>query len=343
MGLLSWLKPNPIEAPKLAERAPVRGAQPPPTAVASAQAPASWAARPPEPDAGALASFLTAEVTRVTSELRDSLGRGHDAADSLELLDSLGAGVDGVIRRPPLAAQQALAACRDPNTSLGQILESFHQDPALTQALLKHANSPFYSTGGPVSSLQEAAQRVGLGGLNSVLLTAIVEGLLCRPGGDFGAMVQQVWTHMVRTAPAARRLARVAKVPQEAAYTLGLLHDLGKLIVFDRLTAQRTAARHTSRVSRAFLSSLLASVHGPLGGLAALAWNLEPDAARAIATHPRQAIRYQGERMSQVLAVAEWADITTVRDQVRDFEALWLRAGIELNLDECRAALEEGR
>jgi HD-like signal output (HDOD) protein len=299
---------------------------------------------PVEADGAALEVNLRADLDTAVAELRALHRAEPEARDAGRLLDELSGNLAAEIRRPPLAAQQALAACRDPNASFAKILESFHQDPALTQSLLKHANSPFYAVGGVgCSSLVEAAQRVGLSGLHSVLMAATVEGLLCRPGGEYGAMVHQVWTHMVRTAPTARRLARVARLPLETGYTLGLLHDLGKLIVFDRLAAHRTASHQTARIGRAFLREVLARTHGPLGGLAALEWNLAPDAARAIATHPRDRRRYQDEVMSQVLAMAEWADITTVRQEARDYGALWARAGLTLDLDACQAELDEGR
>ncbi len=296
-----------------------------------------------EPDVETLATALKADLAVGLGELRAGVRDGLEARDPESLLDQLGGGLASAIRRPPLAAQQALTACRDPNASLGQILESFHQDPALTQLLLKHANSPFYATGSGCSSLIEAAQRVGLTGLHSVLMAATVEGLLCRPGGEYGAMVHQVWTHMVRTAPLARRLARATRLPHETAYTLGLLHDLGKLIVFDRLTALRAATHHTARIGRGFLREVLIRTHGPMGGLAALEWNLDPAASRAIATHPREGRRYRDEVLSQVLAIAEWADLSAIREETRDYDAFWKRAGLTLDLDACRAVLEEGR
>ncbi|MBM4187322.1 MAG: HDOD domain-containing protein [Gemmatimonadetes bacterium] len=344
MGFLSWFKsdkpaakPSPLPVPL--PRTAARAAAPVVVPVVVPPSQPESGLREPEQDGAALHAFLAERVASAVQRFRSKIGDAAGMGDTRRLLDDLGRNIDGVIRRPPIAAQQALAACRDPAASLETILASFHQDPALTQALLKHANSPFYSTGSSVSSLTEAAQRVGLTGLNSVLMAAIVDGLLCRPGGEFGPMVQQVWTHMVRSAPAARRLARVAKVAPETAYTLGLLHDLGKLIVFDRLTVQRTAGRHTAKIPRDFLTALLAELHGPLGGLAALAWNLEPEAARAIAAHPRGPIRYRGERMSQVLAVAEWVDLTTMRGQARDYPAFWERASLDLDLDACREAL----
>lgn len=339
---LSWLKADPGPAGASAPPSPASG----PVAAAEmpSASPSPSSGRAAEPDGAALKAALRQALDGAVQALRRPLGSGAEADDARGLLDDLAGDPVAAIRRPPTAAQQALTACRDPDASYGKILESFHQDPALTQSLLKHANSPFYAVGGAnCNSLQDAAQRVGLTGLYSVLMSATVEGLLCRPGGEYGSMVQQVWTHMVRTAPISRRLARAAKVPAEMAYTLGLLHDLGKLILFDRLSARRAATRHTARLAKPFLRDALAELHGPLGGLAALRWNLDPDAARAIATHPRGGYRYQDEIMSQVLAIAEWADLSTVRDETRDYEAFWSRAGITLDLEACRTVLEEGR
>jgi len=272
------------------------------------------------------------------------------------LLRDLSGDVAAAVRRPPLAAQQALVACRDPNASLGIILDTFRQDPALTQKLLGHANSPFYSAGhGAVNSLHAAAQRVGTGGLHAVLMTAMVEGLLCRPGPEYEVMAQKVWSHMVRTAPIARLLGRTVGLPAETCYTLGLLHDLGKLIIFDRLSALRTATRQTLRLPRPFLTELLGRLHGPIGGVAALAWNLDVESARAIAAHPRTSYRrYQdswygqlgvtleeseGERIGQVLALAEWWDLATIRGEAKEMETFWARSGLTLPIDDCGLAL----
>lgn len=295
-----------------------------------------------EANSAELIKALECQVRSALAELEQALPAAERRGDPGTLLQDLSGELTGAIRRPPMAAQQALAACRDPDASLGRILETFHQDPALTQSLLKHANSPFYSLGGgSATSLREAAQRIGISGLHGVLMSAMVEGMLCRPGGEFAEMVQQIWTHMVRTAPVARRLGRAAGLPPETCYTLGLLHDLGKLIVFDRLTSLRTASRHTLRLPRVFLRDLLGKTHGPLGGLAALVWNLDASAARAIAAHPRDGIRYHGEAMSEVLCVAEWWDLSTLKEGPRDYEALWARAGLTTSVEACRVALDD--
>jgi hypothetical protein len=96
-----------------------------------------------------------------------------------------------------------------------------------------------------------------------------------------------------------------------------------------------------ARVPDGFLSRALRDLHGPLGGLAVLNWGLDDAAARAVASHGRIDLRFPGGTMSEVLCVAEWADLTEILDRARDYESLWERAGLTLPLPACRELLED--
>ena len=120
----------------------------------------------------------------------------------LRLLD------ETAIRQRPVAAQRALAVARNPMSSATQLVHIFEQDPALTEALVQMANSSFYRRGTqPCIAITEAILRVGVGGVEAIVTTNMVEGLLCRPGSAYGQLLVQVWSHMTRTAQIARTLA----------------------------------------------------------------------------------------------------------------------------------------
>ena len=145
------------------------------------------------------------------------------------------------IRQLPLAAQRALAMLGD-EASTASLALLFEKDPAITQSLLVRANSAYYNpTGKRVLSMSNAITRLGHGGVRNVLIQNSLQGLVCRPGGALDAMVEQAWSHMVRTAPLARAIAPDFGVDGEKAFALGLLHDVGKLVTFDRLTASGAA------------------------------------------------------------------------------------------------------
>jgi len=211
------------------------------------------------------------------------------------------------IRQAPVAAQRALAKTRNPDISITQLVMVIEEDPTLGQALLRYANSAYYSTSGGdiVVSLKQAAQRVGTAGVRNVVLAGMLDGMLCRPGGSYQTMVELVRGHMVRTAPIARAIALGFAVPNDDAFALGLLHDVGKLMVFDVIGTMRHELRRDLAITRDAVHEVLKQLHEPLGGLAAARWGLGDAVARAIATHHRAPVPEADDRMSELLFVAE--------------------------------------
>ncbi|MEP6571582.1 MAG: HDOD domain-containing protein [Gemmatimonadota bacterium] len=280
------------------------------------------------------------EFNERSEALRESLPDEMKRDDAPALLESLGAGMDVVIRQPPLAAQEALAMCRNTEASIGQIVALFQRDPILTQALLRQANSSYYARGGGTCiSMLDAAVRVGTKGAYNVLLGSMVEGMLCRPGGSFGTMLNEVWTHMVRTAPIARRIGPAFGVGSEPAFALGLLHDMGKLVLFERISALRSDRRRDVRLSPTFVRWALRRLHEPLGALAVLRWGLGEEAAAAVARHHRQPPPEAGNPRSEVIFVAERADLAEVAGRKLDLEEVWTVGELTGNRQETAALL----
>lgn len=267
---------------------------------------------------------------------------GEGSSDAAKLLKSLLAPAAQMIRQPPAAAQRALDASRDPEVGNAVMSRLFEEDPSLSQALLRFANSAYYATSSASCvSVPAALQRVGFSGVQNVVLGRMVEGLLCRPGAGLQPIVDQVWTHMVRTGPIARALAPEFGMKPDAAFALGLLHDVGKLVIFDRLGALRAELRRDLRLTPLFLSRMLTQLHEPLGALAALQWSMGGMCARAIGTHHRSPAPIEPSLPSELLFLAERVDLARSREQALDLDGWWeagalltRRAGVEKILGE---------
>jgi HD-like signal output (HDOD) protein len=230
----------------------------------------------------------------------------------------------GLVRQPPVAAQRALALTRDTDTSVSKLVALVERDPTLGQALLRYANSAYYATdGGPCTSFAAAIQRVGMGGVHNVVLGALLNVLMCRPGGAYQVLAEKSWSHMVRTAPIARAFAPAFDVNTDEAYAIGLLHDAGKLVIFDRLGSLRTHLRRDLAIPYTSLAALLRMLHEDLGALAALQWGLGANIARAIAAHHRAPVPQVQDSLSEVLYLAERCDISVQHRRPIDLESLW--------------------
>jgi HD-like signal output (HDOD) protein len=174
-----------------------------------------------------------------------------------------------------------------------------------------------------VVSLHGAVQRVGTSGVHNVVLKTMVDGMLCRPGSAYQDLVNLAWQHMVRSAPIARALAPAFRVAPDEAYALGLLHDVGKLVIFDRLGELRKSLRRDVAFPLPVLGVVLRMLHEPLGGLAALQWGLGAGVAHAIATHHRAPVPEMYDPRGELLYFAERLDLARARGRPVELERWW--------------------
>jgi HD-like signal output (HDOD) protein len=261
--------------------------------------------------------------------LRDTYDEATRRSDGPALVDSLVAHRDDVVRQPPAAAQRALEVSRDPMSSTAQIVSLFENDPSLTQSLLALANSVYYSRGAdPVVSIHDAVRRVGLRAVESVLMESMVQGLLCRPGGAFDRMVRMTWTHMQRTAPIARALAPEFGVHPDTAYSLALLHDVGKLVIFDHVSTLRSEVRRELRIPERFFHDVLGHLHEPIGGLAMLRWGMGGEAAHGVGEHHRHPVPETASPLTEALFVAEAVELAHTNHARLDWDVIWSSGGI---------------
>lgn len=247
-----------------------------------------------------------------------------ECADHKLLLGGLVSAGRSVVGQPPVVAQRQLKLTRNPTISFSQIADIIRSDPSLTQGILRLANSAAYTSSGLRSStVTMAVQRIGTKGVESVILGQFVEGLLCRPGGQYDEMVGQAWEHMIRVAPLAMIFAPAFGVQPEEAYTLGILHDVGKLVFFDHMTSQRMKLQRTLNVSASLVTASLHNLHELLGGLACAEWGLDARIVDAISTHhgPERGLVVSPE--AQVIYLADRLDHETQGGKLPDLEAIW--------------------
>lgn len=252
--------------------------------------------------------------------------------DAMVLFERISKGGEKTVRQPPAAAQRALDLLRR-DVPISELVRLVEQDPVLAQSLLRFANSATNAAGGRSSSLSESIRRVGTQGLRSVILSSMVEGMLCRTGTEYDGMVRQVWEHMVRTAPLARALAPGFGVVADEAFTLGLLHDVGKLVLFDRLGTLRAELRRDVKLNTHVMPRLLGALHEVLGGAAALRWGLGKAAVGVVSSHHRRGDPMEPNLPAECIYIAERLDLAMVRHEpvnlVRWFEEGRLQASFE--------------
>lgn len=115
-----------------------------------------------------------------------------------------------------------------PTASAYSIAPLIELDPALTTLVLRLANSAYYGLRHRVASAQRAIAVVGFENVRT-FATARAAGAL-EPGGE--GLPPGMWEHAVETAAAASVVAPLVGVRREDAFSVGLLHDLGQMVLY---------------------------------------------------------------------------------------------------------------
>lgn len=110
-------------------------------------------------------------------------------------------------------------------------------DQTLTAKVLRYANSSYYGATGKISTIQQAITLLGMGTVRQLITAAALAVSFpdnrCK-GFDFNAF----WRHSMATAVCARIMARHLHLNQDFAFTAGLLHDIGRLVLVTRFPTE---------------------------------------------------------------------------------------------------------
>ena len=188
----------------------------------------------------------------------------------------------------PAVLLELIELLRRDDVSADQLASRISHDQALAAKTLRLANSSFYGVPRQVKSVSDAIAVLGLRTLRTVVTTAVFTGSFKpAPGNTFN--FNAFWRHSIGTAVCAKLLAEATRLDAEAAFTLGLLHDIGRLVLascFAQAHAQMLDHRqaHDTTVLESE-RAVLGIDHAEVGALMAEHWRFSPDLIMAIRHH----------------------------------------------------------
>lgn len=224
---------------------------------------------------------------------------------------------------------------------IDQLAEGIAKDQSLAARALRVANSSFYGIPHKVASIHDAIVILGFRAVGSLVTAASVTSFF-KPPPEVPFDPIRFWRHGIGAALCARALAREAGLDTEAAFTAGLLHDIGVLML---LTAR---PRHYAEVlarrqERDCLlveaeQELLGFDHAAAGAALASRWRFPDEVVRAVALHHTLEPGREGAAQPTLVDVAHVANILAhALDLAGDPDALvppldttsWQRLGLD--------------
>ena len=136
----------------------------------------------------------------------------------------------------PAIAVRVMQITSDPRAKLPDLKRMIETDEALALKVLKFSNSALYGRAGRVSTLTAAITALGFLTVRWLAVTASAHTLF-RKGGGHDSDHTALWEHSLKCAITSRILADRIGGGQdiEEAFVAGLLHDIGKLAILDKI------------------------------------------------------------------------------------------------------------
>jgi putative nucleotidyltransferase with HDIG domain len=187
----------------------------------------------------------------------------------------------------PAVALRVLEIAQDEKSSAADLASVIATDQAMTTKLLRIANSAYFAAGREVTTARDAIVMLGMMEVRRLVLTSALMGRF----DNAGTMnVSSFWGHGLAVGMDAEVMARHTRLaPPEEAFTAGIIHDIGKLVMDQYLREQFSAATTLATSKGMPLERAEAEVfgftHAQLGARLAEVWRLPSSLGEAIAHH----------------------------------------------------------
>lgn len=226
---------------------------------------------------------------------------------------------------PPLVFYQIEKLINDPDVSAAKIASVLAEDPAMSAKVLKLTNSAFYGLAREVDSIKHAVTIIGLEAVRNLVLSASVLDMF--KGTQTDSEYQEAfWQHSLATGLGSRIIAREthshSMLDPDSAFSAGLLHDIGKLIICCYLPqeylALKEAWEQSDDVTDLELEQrVLGYTHPEVGGCLASEWKLPRTLSEAISGHHVDRGPISDTHTADVVQVANFAAKRAYPDQQR--------------------------
>ena len=226
-----------------------------------------------------------------------------------------------------------------------EIADLLKEDVGISFHLISVSNSPIYRGVTDNKNLHQAVGRLGLDLTRKYVDVLCNRTVFTTTNKAYQPFMEKLWEHSMACAHASETIAAKARVQLENdPFTLGLLHDVGKMVLIQLVSELETSGTLSGNVNRAELLDTMAAYHGPFGDAILKQWKFHEEYSLIAKHHdaPEKA-----KTRSQALAVVHLANLTAKAlgygnenqqeiDLARAVSAKWLMMDAQA-LDEVKA------
>jgi putative nucleotidyltransferase with HDIG domain len=189
----------------------------------------------------------------------------------------------------PMFYSQLSEAIDHPRSSIGDIAKIISEDQGLTARILKLANSPLFGYFSKIDTITQAVTIIGVLQVRDLALALSVMDVFKGIPEDLVNM-EQFWKHSIATGLAARFLATSQReANQERFFVAGILHDIGRLVMYVRVPDICLELIEECRATGALLHRAererFSFDHADVGCALLRRWKIPPSVAEPVGSH----------------------------------------------------------
>jgi HD-like signal output (HDOD) protein len=190
----------------------------------------------------------------------------------------------------PTLYREVMQELQSPDASIEKIGQIISKDLGMLTKMLQVVNSPFYGLPRRISSATQAVALLGLETIKSLVLSMKVFSQFESSAQTFFSL-DILWNHGMITGRYARMIAKGQATEtrdMEDAFTAGLLHDVGLLVLATNVPDQYTetlALMNQGIAESEAERQVLGATHAEVGGYLLGTWGLSDPIVEAVAFH----------------------------------------------------------
>ncbi|OOF26529.1 HDOD domain-containing protein [Salinivibrio proteolyticus] len=232
----------------------------------------------------------------------------------------------------PKIVQELIDLVNSDSADLSQIAEKIAYDQVISARVLRLSNSAYFGRARNIGSVNEAVIRLGLGPVRTLVVSS---ALMSAFDVDSELDIDAFWQHTFEVATISKALAGSLKMDPNEAFTAGMLHNLGELLIMttayeqlDRINLHIEAGKPKQEAQELILGVTSAE----LGGELARKWNFPDRLCDAIRYQFTPVHKEQFSSLAGILRLAgkvdeSWQDFVTT-----DSKLEWLNQQLEYNM-----------
>ncbi|MFV2033249.1 MAG: HDOD domain-containing protein [Gammaproteobacteria bacterium] len=223
-------------------------------------------------------------------------------------LDLLVSKIDKLVSLPDIYYRLE-TAIESPASTVDDLARLLGSDPDLCARLLSLANSVFYSFPAKIETIDRAVSTIGLRQIRElVLVTSVMKMFTGIP--IKAVSMSSFWEHSVAVGVLAKSIAQYLGQSQaERYYITGLLHDIGRLVLYLKLPDLMSDLLAKSEAEKQNLyileQELLSYSHAEAGGRLLERWKVPQSIYEPVQYHHRPTDAHEYAQMACAIQIAD--------------------------------------